>query len=91
MVANFLFSLPSVKGFSSIGNNLYAASFGTGVYISTDGGETWILSNNGLSENNIWAINKKGNDLYVGVTSGHIYKSQNLGESWALCNDGISF
>lgn len=67
----------------------------TGVWMSSDGGATWVQKLNGL----IWPkISALAIDpvvpttLYAGTTFGtfnHIYKTTNSGDAWTILNTGI--
>lgn len=68
-----------------------------GVAISTDSGNTWHMSNNGLPENLIpmsIIVTDIGDDenriLYITTYGKGIYKSIDSGKSWTSFNDGIS-
>ena len=67
---------------------LFAGTIAGGIFRSTDGGETWTPTSEGLRiyENNmllptIHALAQKGNTLYAG-TSGDLFYSTNGGDSW---------
>lgn len=63
-------------------NIVYAGGY-TGVYKSTDAGNTWVLSSTGLSGTvNDFAIGStKANTIYAGTSSG-VFKSTNAGANW---------
>jgi hypothetical protein len=59
---------------TDVDNNIYAATSGSGVYASTDNGETWSQINSGLSNMHIYAVSVFGSDVYVSTWSGGVYK-----------------
>ena len=61
---------------------VYAGGY-TGVYKSTDAGNTWALSSTGLSGtvNDIAIGSTKANTIFAGSSSG-VFKSTNAGASW---------
>ena len=66
---------------------LFAGTSGGGIFHSTDDGETWISTSEGLRvyEDNtlpvIFALTQKGNTLYAG-TGGDLFYSTDSGDSW---------
>jgi photosystem II stability/assembly factor-like uncharacterized protein len=71
---------------------VYAGTWGSGVYKSTDGGGTWDPAGSGLSDtyiNTLVIDPKEVNSLYVGTYHG-IYKSTDAGGSWQEANTGIT-
>jgi len=73
----------------STGINVYAGSFGQGIYISTDGGISFTSSNTGLSDLYVYSITSSGGNVFVGTNAG-IYKSTDNGQSWFASNAGIT-
>jgi photosystem II stability/assembly factor-like uncharacterized protein len=71
-------------------NNIYAGVWGTGVYSSTDGGNTWNLKNSGLTNLFITEIiyNKSGH-LFVSTMGGGIFRSTNKGTAWTQFGTGL--
>ena len=69
--------------------NIYVGVWGSGIYKSTNNGNTWQAKNNGLSNlfiNTITA-NKNGN-IIVGTHNG-IFISTNRGDSWSNSSTGL--
>lgn len=66
---------------------LFAATFGHGVFRSSDHGLNWSTMNNGLTTLITTALAVDSNDnLYVGSFGGGIQKSTNGGLSWTISN-----
>lgn len=70
---------------------IYAATWGQGVYKSTNGSVSWSQVNSGLG-GKLWlyalAIAPDGS-LYAGTYDGGVYKSTNGGASWSPVNNGL--
>ncbi len=72
--------------------NIFAGSWGGGVFKSADGGLTWEAANLGLGNLFINALAVDPLDprvLYAGTYKGSIYKSTNAALSWAVASVGI--
>jgi photosystem II stability/assembly factor-like uncharacterized protein len=71
---------------------IYVGSFGSGVFKTTDGGNTWYSVNGGLSNFNIYSLAIdpiKTDTLYAGTYEGQVYKSQDGGNGWTWSGKGI--
>jgi hypothetical protein len=68
---------------------LYAGTYGTGVYRSTDNGVSWnACANTGLADLNVASlVTSPGGTLYAGTGSG-VYSSTDC-ESWTALNAGL--
>lgn len=58
----------------------------TGMFKSTDFGQTWFTSNNGLTCLNVWAMAIKDSIIIVGTQPDGLFISYNLGANWSLIN-----
>ena len=69
---------------------LYAGTYGGGVFLSQDGGESWQEASNGLTNTFIrsMAQNNLDGSLYTGTDNG-VFRSQDGGESWQAVNIGM--
>jgi photosystem II stability/assembly factor-like uncharacterized protein len=65
---------------------------GSGVFKSTDGGETWFYSGTGLPLASIHglAIDPIRPDILYAATAGGLFKSINSGETWSESGSGLS-
>ncbi len=68
-----------------------ARAFRSGIYKSTDGGQTWVQKFSGLSwVQQIVATPGDFNVLYATVRGVGVYKSTDAGETWAQASSGMS-
>ncbi|MFN4854864.1 MAG: T9SS type A sorting domain-containing protein [Bacteroidota bacterium] len=72
-----------VKGFAKVDTLLFAAT-GGGIYKSSNGGGSWQLSSNGLSQLNINCIHFDGTRLWAGTELGGVFMSPDTGATWIL-------
>jgi photosystem II stability/assembly factor-like uncharacterized protein len=74
---------------------VYAATQTLGVYKSTDGGQSFAASNDGLtfmrmSRSGVVAIDPSNpSTLYASTEGGGVFKSRDAGATWAPVNDGL--
>jgi len=62
---------------------MYVATHDRGVCLSTDGGKTWQLRNNGLPDETMLSMASDGaENVYVGVLHHGLFRSSNGGASW---------
>ena len=70
----------SITCIASSGNKIYAGTFDSGIFMSSDNGNSWSTNNN--FHHLISSINIKDNTIYVGTESG-LYTSNDEGNSWS--------
>jgi hypothetical protein len=77
-----------ISHLSKTNNFIFCATFGCGIFKSSDLGITWIECNSGLTNLNVNKIVHDGMYQYA-ATSGHgVFRSSNEGESWIPVNNG---
>jgi hypothetical protein len=72
---------------------LYASVRTSGVFKSTDGGESWSAANTGLTNTDVWplAIDPLAPaTLYAGTYGGGVFKSTDGGDNWSAVNTGLT-
>jgi hypothetical protein len=63
-------------------SNLFAATEGGGVFLSTNNGTSWSPVNSGLTDTSIFALAVSGSNLFAGTYLGHVFLTTNNGTSW---------
>jgi len=74
-------------------STVYAGSNGPGVFVSSNGGGSWVPINTGLTNTLIRALGVDPQvpaTLYAGTNGGGIFKSVNAGATWAPANAGLA-
>lgn len=79
-----------VRGFSSLGGNIFAYTSNAGIYKSTDGGLTWSASNSGLTNLNVIRMETINNKLIAATIGGGAFLSTDNGDTWVQSNTGIA-
>jgi ligand-binding sensor domain-containing protein len=79
----------SVRSLTVSGSNLFAGTFGGGVFLSTNNGASWTAVNTGLTNLNAYSITASGSNLFAG-TGGGVFLSTNNGASWTAVNTGLT-
>jgi photosystem II stability/assembly factor-like uncharacterized protein len=81
----------SIKSIKQIGTTLFAAYYNSGsggVYVSTDGGNSWAASNTGLPADWVECLYTDGATIYAGTKG--VYSSSNNGLSWENKSAGLT-
>jgi photosystem II stability/assembly factor-like uncharacterized protein len=72
---------------------IYAlATYGNGLFKSTDGGESWSQTNQGIRSYSLYALKihpKNSKILYLGAGGAGLYKSTDGGATWVGMSDGL--
>ena len=77
-------SYPGTSSISALisSNSTLISGTGNGIFVSTDNGQSWIASNNGLPVNAVIRSLVKLNASIFAATDKGVWKSDNSGESW---------
>jgi len=78
-----------VRCFAVSGSNLFAGTFGDGVFLSTNNGTSWTAVNTGLTDTLVLSLAVSGSNLFAG-TGGGVFLSTNNGTSWTAVNTGLT-
>ena len=82
---------PSIQALATTNEGtVYAGSFGVGVFVSHDHGDTWKTINSGLGDRFILslAVDQKG-IVYAGTVRGGIFRTKEDGMSWEPISQGL--
>ncbi|MCX6157979.1 MAG: T9SS type A sorting domain-containing protein [Ignavibacteriae bacterium] len=66
---------------ASSGNNVAVSTYGSGIFTSSNNGNTWIFAVNGLTSLYTFSLCYSSNTLYAGTSRG-IFQSSNNGLNW---------
>jgi len=78
---------------ASDGTNIFAGIWGsTGVYKSTDNGNSWTRANTGLDSptNGVYSLAISGTKIIAGTAGNGVFLSTNSGSSWTAVNNGLT-
>jgi len=64
------------------GNEIFVGTYGSGVFRSTNDGNSWIRMNAGLSNRIVRSLATDGNTLLAGTYDGGVFLSSNSGGNW---------
>lgn len=73
---------PSPRCFYVDTNLIVVGTWGNGIFLSKDRGQSWISKNNGLPSNYITAVFSKDGVLFAGVWGYGVYISSDEGDNW---------
>jgi hypothetical protein len=75
--------------FAVSGTNLFAGTYGGGVFLSTNNGTSWSAASSGLTNTDVRAFTVSGTNLFAG-TLGGVFLSTNSGTSWSAASTGLT-
>ena len=82
---------PSIQALAVTGDGrIFAGSFGQGVFVSTNRGETWTTMNSGLKDRFILclSVDQEG-AVYAGTVRGGIYRIKGDEKKWESISQGL--
>jgi photosystem II stability/assembly factor-like uncharacterized protein len=74
----------------SVGPNLFAGTTFSGVFRSTNQGESWTPINEGLLSQSIQSLAAVGTNIFAATVGGGVLLSTDQGESWQAVNEGLT-
>jgi photosystem II stability/assembly factor-like uncharacterized protein len=80
----------SINCFAVSDTNLFAGTYGGGVFLSTDNGTSWTEVNTGLTNPCILSFCMNGSNLFAGTDGGGVFLSTNNGTSWTEVGTGLT-
>jgi ligand-binding sensor domain-containing protein len=78
-----------INDFAVSGTNLFAATGGSGIFLSTDNGANWAPADSGLTDLFALCFAASGANLFAGTGTGGIFSSSNNGASWTPVDSGL--
>jgi photosystem II stability/assembly factor-like uncharacterized protein len=82
-------SLNFIYDIDVLNDTVFAASRGSGVVMSADNGNSWVIQNAGLPNDSTYSILVNGTSIFVGMLNNGVYKSTDGGTTWSSANNGI--
>lgn len=79
----------AINAFAVYNTKLFAATSELGILISEDNGNTWAISNNGISVSDIKSLSVYGNVILAGCSDGLVFKSSTLVINWQETSVGL--
>ena len=78
-----------VLSIAANGNNLFAGTYGGGIFLSTDNGENWEPVNKNLGYSDIWRMTSDEQKIVAGSYFNGVYISSDNGDSWENISTGL--
>lgn len=80
-----------IRCFATGGSNIFAATFGGGVFLTNDNGTNWNNINNGLTNTDVQAlaVTNAGATVFAGTYGGGVFLSTDAGANWVAVNTGL--
>ncbi len=84
---------PIMCSLAASGTTIFAGTYGSGIFKSTDLGSSWTLANNGLpsmEDTIVGAMATCGKNIFAAVFGAGVYLSTDAGASWEQINNGLN-
>src|SRR5262245_64516074 len=78
-----------VTSFTTLGATIFVATWGNGVFRSTDDGQSWVPVNIGLTNLKVLSLATLGTAIFAGNEFGGIHRSMDNGASWTPLKNGL--
>ena len=80
-----------VIALATFGATVYAGMYGSGIFRSDDGGDSWAAVNEGLTDRKVCALLAVNEDtVFAGTAEGGIFHTMDGGNSWVEVNTGLT-
>ncbi len=94
-LANGLPSNAGVAGLAISGTKIFAgvsssSADNTGVFLSTNGGSSWLERNNGLNSLVVNTIAARDSSIFAATDTAGVFLSSNSGSNWTSINAGLT-
>ena len=70
------------------GSNVFAGTWGGGIFLSSNNGSTWTAVNQGLTAPVVFSFAVSGSNIFAG-TDGGVFLSADNGANWTAMNTGL--
>src|SRR5581483_6985499 len=70
---------------ANIGSQLFCG-MATGIFVSTDKGDSWTPMNSGLKDVGVQTLVVDGTTLFAGTSKGGVYRSMDSAKTWSAIN-----
>jgi hypothetical protein len=80
----------TVNCFAISGTNIFAGTYESGVFLSTDNCNNWNQVNNGLTTYNVLALAVSGTNIFAGTNGNGLCLSTDNGNNWTKLNNGLT-
>lgn len=79
-----------VNTLAASGDRLFAGTFRSGVFVSTDRGQNWAAANTRLTNLEVNGLAVIGANVFAATYGGGVFVSANNGQSWEAVNNGLT-
>jgi len=79
-----------VKSLAVLDSEVFAGTFCTGVFRSTDKGVTWTAIDNGFTSTDLLTLAASDNTIFVTTGDAGIFRSTNRGADWSPIDSGLT-
>jgi len=79
----------NVQALVVLNSILFAATYGGGLFESSDNAAHWTTANNGLGSMGVTGLATIGSQLYAATFGGGIYMTSDGGSTWTSVSDGL--
>lgn len=79
-----------IRALLKVGNSLYAATNGSGIYFSSNADQNWAQKNSGLTNLKVYSLATNGTTIGAGTYGNGVFLSNNNGETWTSTANGIN-
>jgi photosystem II stability/assembly factor-like uncharacterized protein len=74
---------------ATCGTNIFAGTYGGGVFLSTDNGSNWTPVNSGLLNHVVSSLAFSGSNIFAGTNGGGVFFSTDNGNNWTAVNSDL--
>ena len=80
-----------VIALATFGATVYAGMYGSGIFRSNNGGDTWTAVNDGLTDQKVCALLAVNEDtVFAGTSDGGVFRTMDGGDAWMAVNTGLT-